>query len=172
MKPTGKSLRRKLIALTLAALAAGPGCASVPENANEAGGGQAGQQAKLAPKAVTASNNAPKDSQPGNVIDGKALTHWSAGGPAPQWIQLDLGEETSVSKVRLSVSQTPAGLTTHEVYGGPSAEQLTLIGTLDAATRDEQWIELDASATNVRYLRVTTVKSPSWVAWREIEVFK
>jgi hypothetical protein len=124
---------------------------------------------KINVKTVTASNSG---SPATNVNDGDIKTPWSAAGPAPQWIQLDFGEESSVSKVRLNVSQTPPGLTTHEVYGGPTPDQLKLLGTLEGTTQDSQWIELSVSATNVRYLKIATVKSPSWIAWREIEVFK
>jgi len=127
---------------------------------------------KITIKTVTASASGAATSPPTNVTDGDIKTPWSAGGPAPQWIQLDLGEESSVSRLRLNVSQTPLGPTTHEVYGGPTPDQLKLLGTLEGTTQDSQWIELSVSANNVRYLKIATVKSPSWVAWREIEVFK
>jgi hypothetical protein len=122
-------------------------------------------------KDVTASRTI-DEMVPPRVLDGDTATHWGAGSHPPQWIQLDLGEETSISEVRLCISQTPDGPTTHEVYAGATPEQLKLIGTLAATTQDNQWIELSASANNVRYVKILTVNSPSWVGWREIEVYR
>lgn len=128
--------------------------------------------AKVTVKTTTASNIGATNAAPTNATDGDIKTQWGAGGPAPQWIQLDLGEESSISKVRLNPNQTPTGPTTHQVYGGPTPDQLTLLGTLDGVTQDSQWLELAIPANNVRYLKIATVKSPSWVAWREIEIYK
>jgi hypothetical protein len=127
---------------------------------------------KLMPKAATASNTGAGNVAPANVFDGKADTSWVAGDAPLQWIQLDLGELTSLSKVRLHVNQTPGGPTTHQIHGGPAPDQLQLINTLEGTTQDNQWLESNSAASGVRYLRITTVKSPSWVAWREIEVYK
>jgi RHS repeat-associated protein len=91
---------------------------------------------------------------------------------APQWIQLDLGSAHNLSKIRLAVAQYPDGQTTHEVYGGPSADNLTLLGSLSGWTSNGQWLELTTSAANVRYVKVLTTSSPSWVAWGEIEVYE
>lgn len=125
----------------------------------------------LTAKAVTASKSNITN-QPANAIDHNPESSWAAGDHAPQWVQLDLGQPESISKVRLNVNQTPAGPTKHEIYGGPSPDQLTLLGTLEGVTTDKQWIELNASGANVRYVKISTVKSPSWVSWREIEVYK
>jgi hypothetical protein len=123
------------------------------------------------PSAVTASSSATTD-PPSRVIDGDLSTTWNAGGFAPRWIQLDLGQQYAISKVRLNVAQTPAGHTTHQVYGGSTPNNLSLIGTLDGMTQDGQWLELVSSANNIRYLRISTVASPSWVSWSEIQVFR
>ena len=139
---------------------------------NAAGGGATAAAAKLSPKAVTASGTGTGNVAAGNVIDGKSETFWNAGGAPLQWIQLDLGEPTSVSKVRLQVLQTPGGATTHQIHGGPAPDQMQPINTMEGTTQDGQWLESNSPASNVRYLRVTTSKSPSWVAWREIEVYQ
>lgn len=106
------------------------------------------------------------------AADGDLGTSWNAGGFAPRWILLDLGQLSAVSKVRLNVSQSPDGNTTHQIYGGPKADNMILLGTLNGFTEDGQWLELLTQASNVRYLRVKTVASPSWVGWREIQVFR
>jgi hypothetical protein len=127
---------------------------------------------KVSIKAVTASGTAQGNSAAKNVIDNDVTTQWSAGGSAPQWIQLDLGEEMTVSKIRLLTSQTPAGATIHQISAGTAPDKLDSIGTLDANTQDNQWLELALPQNNIRYLKINTVKSPSWTAWREIEIVK
>jgi hypothetical protein len=42
---------------------------------------------------------------------------------------------------------------------------------LEGDTADSQWLELMAKA-QVRYVKIVTNKDPSWVGWREIEVYK
>jgi hypothetical protein len=128
--------------------------------------------AKLTVKNVTASKTGTGNVAITNATDGDLKTQWSSGGPAPQWVQFDVGSDTSVSKVRLNVSQTPAGETVHEVYGGATPDQMKLLGKLEGGTQDNQWLELNFPASNFRYLKIVTVKSPSWIAWREIEIYK
>jgi hypothetical protein len=126
--------------------------------------------AKVAPKAITASNSRPGDA-PALVSDDNPETGWNAGGVAPQWIQLDLGEAINISTVLLNADQYPAGATTHEIYGGATPENMKLLGTLNGETKAKEWIEFKTTATGIRYLKVVTLKSPSWVAWHEIEVY-
>lgn len=127
---------------------------------------------KITIKGVTASNTLAPEQAPSKVIDGDTTTQWGAGQHPPQWIQLDLGQETSIAKVRLCTSQTPEGATTHEIYGGVSPAQLKLIGTAADTTHDNQWIEVSMPANQTRYVKILTVHSPSWVGWREIEVYQ
>jgi len=75
--------------------------------------------------------------------------------------------------VRLRVNQTPNGNTTHEIYGGPSRSSLALLRTLSGFTTASTWLETSFSpaARNVRFLRVRTTVSPSWVSWFDAEVY-
>jgi len=130
-----------------------------------------GDGGKIVPTSATASGSAP-ESLPKLVFDGDPNTKWNAGSYAPSWIQLDLGQTVTISKVRLNVSQDPPGPTTHKISGGATPDGLTLIGTLDGNTTDDQWLELNQPANNVRYVKIETLKSTSWVAWREIEIYK
>lgn len=174
MQTKRKNRQIQLSFLVALALCVGIACDDAGSDPTETDnqGGQGAQQVKLAPGGATASNNGPGQSAPANVLDGDATTHWSADGPAPQWILLDLGGEFPISKVRLLVAQTPAGPTTHQIAGGTNPEQLALLGTLEGTTQDGQWLEFAAPATNLRYVRITTTQSPSWVAWREIEIYR
>jgi hypothetical protein len=126
---------------------------------------------KVEVKTAIASNSTASE-VPSWAFDGDTKTFWSAGAYAPQWIQLDFGEPVDFTGLRLSVSQTPAGATGHQIYAGPTPDKMTLVATLEANAQDRQWLETKATAKKVRFIKVSTMKSPSWVAWREIEVYK
>lgn len=107
-----------------------------------------------------------------NAVNGTAADRWGAGAPPTQWIEIDLGAPERVRAIRLTTSQSPEGRTVHQIWGGPSADSLTLLHTFDRRTEDFDVLEYEPEAvqSGVRYLRVVTTVSPSWVAWREIEV--
>jgi hypothetical protein len=112
------------------------------------------------------------DSTPDRAVDGDGDTVWSAGGGPPAWIEIDLGAAMAVSEVRLTVSQTPAGDTHHRVTcSGEGGANPVVLGDLQGTTAELEVlvVGLDAPAS-CRYLRIDTLTTPSWVAWREIEV--
>ena len=121
--------------------------------------------------AVQASRSLPEN-PPSAAVDGKLDTWWGAGDFPSQWIQIDLGKPVAIGKIRLSISQSPAGDTLHQVWVGPAEDQLYLLYTFEGNTADRQELEYkpEAPVENVRFIRVLTRKSPSWVGWREIEV--
>jgi RHS repeat-associated protein len=127
-------------------------------------------EAKLTPTAITASGTYGANA-PANAADSNPSTSWVSSGFPQQWIQYDLGQARTLTRVRLLVSQDPTGQTTHQVWGGLTPTSLTLLGTLGGVTQSGQWLELTTGATGVRYVRVLTTQSPSWVAWREVEVY-
>jgi hypothetical protein len=110
-----------------------------------------------------------------NAFDGNVASAWLSEADPPQWIEVDLGQATTVAAVRLVAAQYPAeGATAHRVWtrGGGAGDGYVLRETLSGTTRDGQRLEARSGApwTNVRYLRVETIQSLSWVAWKEIEV--
>jgi hypothetical protein len=109
---------------------------------------------------------------PSGAVDGSTGSWWGAGDFAPQWVQIDLGEASAVGLIRLVITQSPAGDTIHQVWAGPAPDQMTLVHTFEGYTVDEQVLEYEPETPleNVRYIRVITKKSPSWVGWKEIEV--
>lgn len=121
-------------------------------------------------KSVTVSR-ALSDEPPANAVDGSGA-QWGSGALPTQWIQIDLGQLYTVKLIRLQVGQYPDGETTHDVYVGSSPDSLMLVHTFDGKTIDNQRLEFqpDTPLTDVRYVRITTTKSPSWVSWKEIEV--
>ncbi len=112
------------------------------------------------------------DSPASNAIDGNLETVWNSGAEPEQWIQIDLGNPTTVSAIRLHVAQSPEGETTHQVWLGADANNLTLIHEFRGPTNDSGILEfiLPSPITNVQFIKIVTIQSPSWVAWREIEI--
>ena len=134
----------------------------------------AGNESNVALGRPVTASSAQADGPAEAAVDGDGDTLWNAGAGPPATIEVDLGSPIRVTEVRLRVSQFPAGATTHrvsgrEVLGGPSVE----LGTADGSTADNDVLTLtpDPTLPAVRFVRVETVTSPSWVAWREIEVF-
>jgi hypothetical protein len=109
------------------------------------------------------------------AVDGDPGTTWNSGGDPLQWIQIDLGAAYDIAQVRLTVSQFPAGRTIHILYGkgvGTGDEQV-MLHTFDGVTQDSDVLVFTPAQAvpGIRYIWVDTTLSPSWVAWREIEVF-
>ncbi|MGH2581296.1 MAG: discoidin domain-containing protein [Anaerolineales bacterium] len=115
---------------------------------------------------------------PGNegqwAVDGDFGTLWSSGDFPTQWIEIDLGEPYDIAEIRLVPSQFPDGDTRHNVYGrGPgTGDSYVVLYTFQGPTQDSQYLtfRLDDPFAGIRYIRIETTSSPSWVAWREIEV--
>jgi hypothetical protein len=108
-----------------------------------------------------------------HAVDSNYETMWNSGQFSPAWIELDLGVAVPVSKVRLLVRQTPDGATHHILYGGLTPNPTNpLVSFYDVTYRGAWLTYIPATADpDVRYLRVETIGSPSWVAWEEIEVY-
>jgi hypothetical protein len=109
----------------------------------------------------------------GGAFDGNPASVWLAGNvPAPQWIELDFGSEATITGIRLLTYQEAAGTTDHRVAVRTATGQETELVRFTGDTRDGQWLEYTAPAPvkDIRYVRVTTVATPSMIGWREIEV--
>jgi predicted amidohydrolase YtcJ len=108
---------------------------------------------------------------PALAVDGDLETHWSAGADAPQWIEIPLDPGRRVVAVRLVVDQFPPGPTTHIVWGRRADDELVQLAerTSDTDMFDVLEIEIDAPEELVA-IRIETTSSPSWVAWREIDI--
>jgi hypothetical protein len=100
-------------------------------------------------------------------VDTNPSTYWNSGRFAPQWIEFDLGSNTTLSSMNLTVEQKPDGTTTHEIYAGSQPNPTTLVKTLSGTTKAHQTLRVTFASPiqNVRYVRIVTTKSPSWVAW-------
>lgn len=125
-------------------------------------------------KPVRVSNLLPE--APGtNAVDGNSNTAWISGGLATQWIQIDLGTPSTIAEIRLTVTMTPqVGQTTHHVLAkGPgTAGQFKLMHTFSQITEEGTILKFTPSPVwqGIQYIRIESIESPSWIAWREIEV--
>jgi hypothetical protein len=136
-------------------------CAAVPGAGNLALG-----------KPVTASAEA--DGAAAFAVDGLMANRWGAGLGAPQWIEIDLGAPTTIGRIRLFVTQTPDGPTTHYIVGrAMTSDDWEQIHAFAGSTVDNQVLEhtFATPETDIRYVRVDTAASVSWVSWREIEIY-
>jgi F5/8 type C domain len=121
---------------------------------------------------VTASNE-----YPGNpaslAVDGNWWSYWNSGNFPPQWIEVDLGSAQPVGEIDLGITQLPACTTDHRLYGRAStSDPYTLLREFNGYTVDQQTLQYVAAAPQqIRYVRVETTSSCSWVAWREIAVY-
>ena len=121
-------------------------------------------------RGVTASGSY-AGSLPELAVDGDLSTAWNAGAFAPQWIEIDLGEPRSIYGISLLTAQSPKGETVHRILGKTNgADAYRVLHGFAGATIDGQWLRYSPPAPweNLRFLRIETTDSPSWVSWREI----
>ena len=121
---------------------------------------------------VSASASLP-DQRPAGGVDGDPETVWNAGGHPVQWIEIDLGAAFDIDRMVLTVAQDPGGVTAHRVSGRGDGGMYRLLQSFRGETGDGQKLEASpgAAGSGVRYLKIETTEGPSWVAWREIEVY-
>lgn len=112
------------------------------------------------------------DSPPTHVIDEKMDSIWNSGAGSPQWIELTLKRPATISEIRLLVAQYPEGDSDHSLELGTSGTDLTEVKRFSQFTRDGDWLvyKPDLELQNVQIIRVVTLSSNSWVAWKEIQV--
>ena len=108
------------------------------------------------------------------AVDGDFGTLWNSGGGPTQWLEIDMGAEYNIKEIRLSISQFPEGQTIHLIKGKGmgTGDQFVLLHTFDGITRDgdELVFTPESPISGIHFILVETVNSPSWIAWREIEV--
>jgi F5/8 type C domain len=107
------------------------------------------------------------------AVDGDWWSYWSSGNFPPQWIEIDLGSAQSVAEIDLGVTQLPDSFTDHRRYGKANAsDPYTLLADFNGFTVDQEVLRYSAATPQqLRFIRVETTSSASWVGWREIEVF-
>jgi len=106
------------------------------------------------------------------AVDGYINSLWNSGGHDPQWIEINLGEYSNVETIRLHVSQHPPGDTVHEISSSRNGNVFKPMHIFSGFTEDGQVLEFSPETPwmGIQFIRIKTVASPSWVAWREIEI--
>jgi len=101
---------------------------------------------------------------------------WNSGGYAPGWIETDLSAERKLDQITLIVHQSPPGATVHEIWVsaepiGNDRAKAKLVHTFKGETDEGQELKFTFPAdTTARYVQILTTDSPSWVAWRGIDL--
>jgi hypothetical protein len=124
-------------------------------------------------KPVSASRSLPEE-PPANAVDDNADTQWIAGEGPVQWIEVDLQGNYRITEIRLLVAQYPAGNTIHRIQVRTSSgEAYETMHEFSSLTSDNDWLIFmpDAPLGNVMQIRIQTIAGPSWVAWKEIQVY-
>ena len=134
--------------------------------------GTAGAERNVAEGQPAVASRSLPDQPPAGAVDGTTAHWWGAGAGPTQWIEIDLGKPTTVSAVNLIVSQSPAGQTDHQIWVRGTNDHLQLVAEFKGDTTDKQILKFEPAQAlvGIRYVRIVTVASPSWVAWQEIEV--
>jgi hypothetical protein len=97
---------------------------------------------------------------------------WNAGAGPQQWIEIDLGKPSTITAIRLTVAQYPAGTTDHQIWARGPSGSLKMIHEFKGNSSDNQILTFEPNPplTDAQFIRIVTTQSPSWVAWKEIEV--
>lgn len=120
----------------------------------------------LAVGAVATASNSLDGEPPAAAVDGDPNTQWGAGAAPTQWIEIDLGEAADIGEIRLFVAQFPGGLTRHLI--DVDGER---VWAFENDTSDgDVLVFRPVSPIHGQVIRITTISSPSWVAWKEIEI--
>lgn len=107
-----------------------------------------------------------------NSVDEDPETIWNSGAGPEQWIQVDLGSTATITQIRMTIAQYPSGETIHQIFAGATSSDIKLVHEFNGSTSDSQVLEFipNSPITGVQFIKILTTKSPSWVAWKEIEV--
>jgi hypothetical protein len=131
-------------------------------------------------KTITASSSTTNDFPASSANDGNVESYWeSINNVFPQWLKLDLGASTSVSKIVLKLPPEAAWATRHQTILVESSTDGSTFSTLvpsavytfDPATQNT--VTITFAATQVRQLRLTFTANDGWPAGQcaELEVY-
>ena len=112
-------------------------------------------------------------SGPEAMVDGDSNTMGKLGGPAPRWVEIDLGGPATVAAVELVTSQDQPGVSIHEIWLWRTDDQFRGMHTFVGPTEDNQTLSIrfDEPVRDARAIRIATTQAPGEVGWREIRVF-
>ena len=152
-----------LFGCCLALLLASSASSTVPGPINLAAG-----------RPVTASSSYLADT-PALAVDADSVgTAWNAGGTGPSWIEIDLGSDINVGSVVGDDAAVPTSTFTHTVTGRTSGGTTYTLGGFSGTVVNHQMLRIACTSAvpPVRYVRITTTSSASWVAWWDIRIYE
>lgn len=110
-----------------------------------------------------------------SLVDCDEKSAWNSGRFAPASVFFEMANNSKpISVIRLIPNQAPAGKTTHEILVSDGGNIFRLVGEiLEEFTQDGVPIThtFDPPLKGVKKIWITTKKSPSWVAWYEIQAY-
>ena len=111
---------------------------------------------------------------PSNAFDGDITTTYNSGVHPTQWVDVDLGQRYPIGLIKLYTEMTPTtAATIHNIYFSLDGVNWgTPVDIINQVVNDEEWLVRPQNGRLAQYIRVETTTSPSWVAWREIEVYE
>ena len=117
----------------------------------------------------------------GNVVDGNANTYWESVDSAfPQWIQVDLGAATAISRIVLKLPPSTswgARTQTLSVQGSVDGSTFTTVKSSAAYTFDPNSggnaVTITSTSMSPRYVRLNFTANTGWPAGQlsEFEVY-
>ena len=110
------------------------------------------------------------------VTDGnKSPGNWNAGAGPHQWVEIDLGSPSTVTHVTLIPEQTDAiQHVKNTIFGVAPDGRRTVIAEQDGITVSGGEYTKPIGHTlggGIQKVRIETIRTNSWVSWREIEVY-
>jgi hypothetical protein len=107
---------------------------------------------------------------PAAAFDLDASTSWNSGGWPAQWIQGNLAGSTRVRRIDLTTNQTPSGDTLTGLWG-LTPNGWVWLATFQGPTVDSQTLTWTGSV-DISAVQVETDQGPSWVGWRDIQIYQ
>lgn len=106
---------------------------------------------------------------PRNAVDGQSSA-WVAGDFPPQALTFRLRRPSTIGQLGLAVEQWPPGPTHHRIWATLRDGRRLLLADIERFLHADSTLDLvfDPPVPGVSRLRIETVKSPSWVGWREV----
>jgi hypothetical protein len=115
---------------------------------------------------------------PSNVLSSSDYS-WNSGTYAPASIVIDLGNPpVCITRIALLTEMLPAiGKVSHQIRLGTTSDTVHSVYWHNGVTFHGEWTHFHLTETGgmqrkSRFVEIITHKSPSWVAWRRIRVWK
>lgn len=109
---------------------------------------------------------------PEKAVDGNAYNWWSAGGPAPQWIEIDLQGIYVICRIKI-ISEGPTGVASFWVYGRGPDRVNHLLHIFEGPKSNNQTMQYSPEVPweDISTIRIEIPNGSGWVGFREVQIF-